>query len=230
VIRRTAATLLAAVLLVPAAGAQTRGGTMTGVANPSAVIGTEIAFARLAQAKGQWTAFRDTMAVNDAVLFEPAKVVARDWLKGRRDPAEAVRWQVHEVWMSCDGTYAISRGAWQLGKDTGVFNTVWQRQPRSGEYLWVLDLGDTLSSPLAAPDMIGGHVSECRNRPHRPVPAVGKKPSKLPPAIDAADGQSEDGTLRWRAAIDAKGAGTFVVGRWNGSGYDEAERLTISGR
>src|SRR3546814_5917844 len=61
-------------------------------ANPSAFIAAELAFARLAQDKGQWTAFRETAAA-DAVMFMPQRVLARDWLKGRADPAQAVTWQ-----------------------------------------------------------------------------------------------------------------------------------------
>ncbi|MGN6692381.1 MAG: hypothetical protein ACTHJU_15705, partial [Sphingopyxis sp.] len=61
-------------------------------ANPSGFIAAEIAFARLAQDKGQWTAFRET-AAPDAVMFVPQRVRAQDWLKSKKDPAEAVKWQ-----------------------------------------------------------------------------------------------------------------------------------------
>ena len=67
-------------------------------ANPSGFIAAEIAFARLAQEKGQWTAFRET-AAPDAVMFVPQRVNARDWLKAQKDPAEAVRWQPHKVFV-----------------------------------------------------------------------------------------------------------------------------------
>lgn len=202
-----------------------RGGSMTGVANPSAVIDAEIAFARLAQAKGQWTAFRDT-AATDAVMFVPGKVNARDWLKGKENPPVALKWQAHEVWMSCDGSYAVSRGAYQGPRDKGVFTTVWQRQPASGSYKWVLDLGEPEANPPEAPDMIPAHVADCSNRPrHLPRP---KKPPKVPATIDPADAQSDDGTLRWTATLDANRAGTFVASRWDGTGYQEAERLTLS--
>ena len=48
-------------------------------ANPSAVIATELAFAREAREKGQWTAFRK-FAAEDAVMFVPGAVAARPWL------------------------------------------------------------------------------------------------------------------------------------------------------
>ena len=83
-------------------------------ANPSAFIAAEIGFARLAQEKGQWTAFRET-AHPDAVMFVPQRVKARDWLKAQKDPAEAVKWQPHAVYVSCDGNSGATTGAWQKG-------------------------------------------------------------------------------------------------------------------
>ena len=118
-------------------------------ANPSSVITAELAFAHLAQTKGQWTAFRET-ATADAEMFVPQRVNAQSWLKGKADPAVSVKWQPHEVYMSCDGSYGVTRGAWQGPKATGHFTTVWQRQ-KDGGYKWVLDQGDPLAAPLAAP-------------------------------------------------------------------------------
>src|SRR3546814_11384170 len=70
-------------------------------ANPSAFIAAEIRFAQLAQAEGQWTAFRET-AHPDAVMFVPERAKAQDWLKSQKDPAEAVKWQPHAVYVSRD--------------------------------------------------------------------------------------------------------------------------------
>ena len=81
-------------------------------ANPSKVIATELAFARAAQEKGQWTAFAE-YATDDAVMFVPEPVNAKDWLKRQVNPPRAVTWQPHQVWSSCDGTLAVTKGAWQ---------------------------------------------------------------------------------------------------------------------
>lgn len=183
-----------------------------GYANPSAVIATEIAFARLAQDKGQWTAFR-AMAARDAVMFMPRPVYAQDFLKGKADPAQADRWQPHQVWSSCDGSLAVTRGAWQSpGGTTGYFTTVWQRQ-KDGRYKWVLDQGDPLPTPLDAPEMIAAKVADCPAgyRPeHAARPRAGK--GRLP-ALDPAQltGRSADGTLQWDVTISADGARRFVL-------------------
>lgn len=179
-----------------------------GYANPSAVIAAEIAFAKLAQAKGQWTAFRAT-ATRDAVMFEPQMVLAQDFLKGKSDPAKAVTWQPHQVWSSCDGSYAITRGAWQRGDSAGYFTTVWQRQ-KKGDYKWIMDQGDVLPFPLDAPEMIVAKVADCPpGYRGKPVKQDKAPPAPLDPAHRA--GKSDDGTLIWDVAVASDGARRFVV-------------------
>ena len=173
-------------------------------ANPSAAIAAEFAFARLAQDKGQWTAFRAT-AAEDAVMFAPQMVRAKDWLKGRADPPVAVRWQPHRVWSSCDGSLAITQGAWQRPGSVGYFTTVWQRQ-RDGGYKWVFDHGDTLAEAQAAPEMIAAKVADCP--PRRPrKPPVARVPKPFDPA--AREGRSDDGTLVWTVTAEPGGAHNF---------------------
>ena len=62
-------------------------------ANPSKVIATELAFARTAQEKGQWTAFAE-FATDDATMFVPEPVNAKDWLKRQVNPPRAVAWHM----------------------------------------------------------------------------------------------------------------------------------------
>ncbi|HMO67083.1 MAG TPA: hypothetical protein PKE25_00180, partial [Novosphingobium sp.] len=69
---------LAVLASLAALPAQAQNRTRTPPANPSAVIAAEIAFARMAQEKGQWTAFR-THAAKDGVMFVPQMVLAQDW-------------------------------------------------------------------------------------------------------------------------------------------------------
>lgn len=130
------------------------------VANPSKVVAAELAFARAAQQDGQWTAFA-RFATGDAVMFVPEPVNAQSWLRGRANPAQAVKWQPHEVWSSCDGSLAVTRGAWQRPDGSqGYFTTVWERQG-DGDYKWVLDQGDVLAQPLAAPEFVQTTVADC---------------------------------------------------------------------
>ncbi|MFZ9396782.1 MAG: hypothetical protein ACO25F_12075 [Erythrobacter sp.] len=170
-----------------------------GQAQPGDVVATEIAFARLAREKGQWTAFAE-YAADDGLMFVPQPVNARQWLKGRANPAEAVRWQPHEVWMSCDGSLAVTRGAWQRPDGSvGYFTTVWERQ-RDRSYKWVLDQGDALAEPLAEPEFIRSEVADCRSKD-----AIAAGANTTGDALPArGGGTSQDGSLAyaWDVAAD----------------------------
>ena len=195
-------------------------------ADPSAVIAAELAFARLAQEKGQWTAFAAT-AAGDAVMFEPQMVLAQQWLKGRANPALAVKWQPHQVWSSCDGSLMVSHGAWQGPKRTGYFTTLWQRQ-RDGAYKWIYDGGDSLAQPLAAPEMIAGQIADCPARTRRPPGAeantgrVNPRGANRSIPFDPAhrSGQSDDGTMRWTVTVNSSGARNLSV-EWKKDGADK---------
>lgn len=174
-------------------------------ANPSAVIATELAFAREAREEGQWTAFRE-FAAEDAVMFVPEAVNARDWLSGREDPAEPVQWQPHQVWSSCDGSLSVTRGAWQRPDgSTGYFTTVWRHEGRRGdeEYRWVLDQGDVLAEPLPEPDIIRTTVADCGGDALTPV---------VPPiAATNGAGRSRDGSLAYTWVVASDLSRTLTV-------------------
>ncbi|MCB2049139.1 MAG: hypothetical protein KDE32_13090 [Novosphingobium sp.] len=176
-------------------------------ANPSALVAAEIAFNRMAQDQGHWTAFRK-FAAEDAVMFVPEPVSAQEWLKGRADPPKSVVWQPHEVWMSCDGTLGATRGAWQRSDgSTGYFTTVWKRQ-KDGSYKWVLDQGDALEAPLGTSDMISASVAECGS----PAPRAIEIEDSVRVHVDQEGGAaSNDGTLAYRYDSRSGTSRTFVV-------------------
>lgn len=204
-----------------------------GTANPSALIAAEIAFARAAREKGQWTAFR-TFADENAVMFVPQPVLARSWLKGRKDPPAAVQWQPYQVWMSCDGTAGLTKGAWQRADGSvGYFTTIWKRQ-KKGDYRWVLDQGDSLKTPLPEPDMLSAVVADCvRGRrdgpPQPPPPSQPETPEvKLRAAPADGAGQSDDGTLRWTYHVGPDNARTLAVSLRKGANMAEVLSLSVA--
>ena len=259
-IRIASALLVAALIAAPAAQAQpTDPAPAEGPraplhrANSSAVIAAEIAFNQLAQQKGQWTAFLETSTA-EAEMFTPQRVNAHAWLKDRPNPPKSVAWQPHAVWSSCDGTYALTRGGWQRPDGTfGYFTTLWQRQPKKGDYKWLIDQGRATAAQVAAPDMITGLVADCRAPAPRPAgtstppPGKRKKP-KVPdvapsPSLNAAipgtqpiaialegdrkDGRSRDGTLDWSSVVAPDGARTFVVRIWKDGEMREVLRSVV---
>ncbi len=177
-------------------------------ANPSAFIAAEIAFSRRAQEKGQWTAFRETVAP-EGVLFVPQRVKARDWLKSQKDPAAAMKWQPHAVYTSCDGNVGVTTGAWQKGPEHGYFTTVWLRDPKKGKLAWTLDHGDTLASPREAPDFIASKQAVCGSRPSVPI-AAGDE------GDDMVVGLSPDQTLSWTSTVRADKSRRVTIRLWDG--------------
>ena len=184
-------------------------------ANPTAVIAAELAFAQLAQTKGQWTAFRET-ATSDAEMFVPQRVGAQSWLKGKADPVVSVKWQPHAVFMSCDGSYGVTKGAWQGPKATGYFTTVWQRQ-KDGKFKWVLDMGDPVTEPLAAPEMIAARVADCSKVTAGQVSATGNAAGSI---VRQRDGASDDGTMEWTSLVLASDKAQLTVRIWDGKEFD----------
>ena len=183
-------------------------------ASPSALVAEEIAFAQAAREDGQWTAF-DDFAADDAVMFVPEMVRAKDWLSGRADPAAAVAWQPHRVIMSCDGRTGATTGAWQKPDGSfGYFTTIWHKPDKRGaRWQWLLDHGDVLAQPRPEPDFIKTNVGQCRGG----VPTVTDNPTPSPVSIE---GRSDDRTIVWRATVGADKARTVSVDLWNGTSYD----------
>lgn len=182
-----------------------------GTANPSALVAAEIAFARAAREKGQWTAFR-AFADDGAVMFVPQPVIARDWLKDRKDPPAPVQWQPHQVWMSCDGTLGATKGAWQRPDGSvGTFTTVWKLR-KKGDYRWVMDQGETLAQPLPPPEMLVATVADCPvgrgTPPSGKADAATERPRTAP--MDGG-GRSDDGTLAWAYHVAPDGSRTLSV-------------------
>jgi hypothetical protein len=187
------------------------------IANPSAIIASEIAFNQLAQQKGQWTAFRDT-AAKDAVMFDPQPVIALEWLKGKADPAQSVKWQPHKAFMSCDGKTGVTTGAWQKPDGSvGYFTTVWQFIEKNnrgdGTWKWVLDHGDALTAPRAPKEMIETKVASCKGR----APAALTAP---PEGATMKTGYARDQSLSYSYVVQPDGARSVEVKLWNGEAVE----------
>ena len=205
--RRFAAALSLAALVASPALAQPRGpshggpGTSIGNLNvPSEIVAADSALARLAREKDLASALRTTAAPDAQLLLAnqpPLRVAA--WLKSKPTLPAAPAWQTNDVWMSCDGSYAVSHGAGYI--------TVWQRQKKGG-YQWVLQGWDAAYATGASEDWINGKVADCPPRRKRPIsePAEGsKRPQpdqprdRNAPPPEYTIGHAADGTLTWDA-------------------------------
>lgn len=184
------------------------------LAGPETAIDAERAFNAAAQAKGQWTAFREFMT-DDAIVFTPQPTKAKEALPDKNPPI-AVQWWPARSFVSCDGSVAVNTGSWVRPKSFGYFTTVWQRQP-DGHYKWALDHGDALSTPRALPEKPRVMRASCG--PVRTF--VNTEMTLMDSAEKTGGGRSPDGTLIWGWVVDSKGARAFNVLLWNGRRFAE---------
>jgi hypothetical protein len=198
-------------------------------ATPTAVD-AERAFSRDAQIKGQWTATR-AYADPDAVMFTPQAVWARDFLKGRKNPARSPRWSPNASYISCDGRMAVNTGPWTTadGRHGGFFTSVWHNE--KGRWNWISNGRHTLKKAVAARKTPTIRQGSCKGRAPGPpliAPPVARGKGAVPD--DYGRGYSADRTLGWDWRIGANGARQFRAYLWNGRGYDLALDQTIGGK
>lgn len=203
-----------------------------GEGQPSKIVAAEVALEQRAREKGQWSSFAEYAAPAANIHLTSGPAPAAAWLNGRRDPAQTASWEPRNVWISCDGSLAVSKGRYRAvdGK-VGNFVRVWQRSGQD-EYSWVHHVA-ALDNPqpprrpalpaaegdeivVTAIDSIKGFVADCPKRgvmmPAAPRAAVGVD-------VQSAVAFSRDGTLQWRWQHDTEGnrrivADYFSEGEW----------------
>lgn len=175
------------------------------------VVDAERAYAAMAQEKGQWTAFRAT-AAPAAVMFVPDPIDAAEFLKDRKDPAVAVKWQPAQSFLSCDGKTGANLGPWQRPDSVGYFTTVWTRS--GGAWRWNVDFGDGLKAAMpAAPAKLAPRRASCSVAKPTLVP-------NLAAVAKSGRGSSADHSLEWTWRVEKDGSRHFLVYLWNGRSYD----------
>ncbi|MBL8658028.1 MAG: hypothetical protein JNJ92_11830 [Altererythrobacter sp.] len=212
-------------------------------AEPSAVIATDLAFARGAREDGQWTAF-GSFAAEGALIHEMAgPVAAAPWLAGRANPKPPVQWTPTAVWSSCDGqttvTYGTSRepdGTW------GYYATVWERQ-KGRAFRWVYRIAapnlaltervarrpepveqDDGAIVVSAYSDIRAEVAQCGIRGDPPAPRA----ASLPDGARSATRYASDRTLLWRWEHRADGTRRLTVDIVQQGAWIEALAFEVS--
>lgn len=192
-------------------------------ASPNAVE-AERAYKKYAQQKGQWTAARE-YAHPDAVIFTPQAVWARDFLKGKTNPAEPSDWSPNASYRSCDGRLAVNTGPWRSpdARTGGFFTTVWEQN--EGKWRWISDGRHTLKKAITARKSPIVRTGSCSgSAPGAPLSSPPTR--KLGPGGASPDdygrGQSGDRTLGWEWRVRPNGVRQFRAYIWNGRGYTVA--------
>jgi hypothetical protein len=188
---------------------------------PVTAIDAERAFAADAQKEGQWTAFRK-WADPTAVVWTPQAVWAQDFLKGRKDPATAVRWWPSHSWQSCDRRTAVNVGPWQLPDARGRFITLWMRQP-SGDWRWAADGQLSAAAAFSIPRRPVVRTGSCANpglRAAQVTANYGQPSNRTAAPGDSGYARSADGTLLFNWTVAADGIRRTRVQLWNGTRFE----------
>jgi len=200
-----------------------------GLAQPSTIVATEVAFGRLASETSQSAAFLQYAATGAQVHTPKGLVPAQQWLVQAGSAMGATQWKTRTVAISCNGALAASTGRYtDPAGIIGNYVMVWQRQG-DGNYRWLYHAaGPDVPQPpprivpedgdivVTSIDAVQGLVASCQ-RQGADIPP--------PPAISLASDApadatlSRDGTLRWRweqpdAARRLIAAEYFYEGRW----------------
>ncbi|HWU04500.1 MAG TPA: hypothetical protein VN222_17300 [Novosphingobium sp.] len=175
--------------------------------DPADLIATEIAFARIASEKGFAAAVKAKAAPDAQFIGPEGEVRAGSFDKAQAIPRGFAHRVIRQVWASCDGTYALTRGTYDeadVGKPALAYASLWQRQ-KKGDYRLVLDIARPGTALLAGDekpvDFVEGVVADCPRRGTAPPPA--ETPDDPHALHDYTHGQSRDHTLSWEVGNGA---------------------------
>ncbi len=170
--------------------------------HPDAIAAAERAFARRAQAEGQWAAFRAT-ADRQAIMFVPDVKPVAEALKGAVEPSVPVMWWPATIAWSCDGSLGFSTGPWVRAASAGVgtFSTVWKRQAGGG-YRWVMDHGRPTPRLVSAGNAPAPIAPVCEGATPEGTAARGAAYEKLAASVAARAGQDGAAAFAGNAASD----------------------------
>jgi len=128
------------------------------------VTATDREFAQTALESGMRAAY-DRFLADDAVMFRPLPVRAREWLVTHEPATGRLEWAPALAETACDSSLAVTLGTWSYTAqdskvaDTGQYLTAW-RLTDAGEWRIVLDQAISQSSMPAAASPAGGPCDE----------------------------------------------------------------------
>lgn len=173
----------------------------TAPSHTDAIAAAERAFARRAQAEGQWKAFRAT-AAPDALMFVPDVKPVSAALANAPEPAVPVMWWPATVAASCDGSLGFSTGPWVRAASAGIgtFTTMWRKI--GDGYRWRMDHGRNTPKLVAAGDKPAVIATTCEGVSASGAAARGVAYERLAASVAARAGVEGAAGLAQVAAGD----------------------------
>lgn len=192
---------------------------------PSAIVATELAYAREAREKGARKAYGKYASDGAIVFDQTGPRPGADYIAEQGETAGMLTRDIRRVFMSCNGSHAASMGTFShIDGTEGVYTTIWARQ-KNGSYRFALDFPEIGETWKDAGDMVSTTVAECQGT------SPGARAQLLAPlrtemgrdagamGVQIYQGVSPDQSFAWSAAHasqDDRGVmlSTFVGGRW----------------
>jgi ketosteroid isomerase-like protein len=134
----------------------------------SDVLTADREFAAQAQESGIRAAYNRYLAEN-AVLFRPLPVPAREWLGSHEPASGGLEWSPAVAETACDASLAVTLGTWwyrardSKSPESGQYLTVWRRS-ESGDWRIVLDQSISLATMPPGKSVSANGVG-CSERP-----------------------------------------------------------------
>jgi ketosteroid isomerase-like protein len=135
----------------------------------SDVLTADREFAAQAQESGIRAAYNRFLAEN-AILFRPLPVPAREWLAGHEPASGRLEWSPAVAETACDASLAVTLGTWTYtardskSPESGQYLTVWRRS-ESGDWRIVLDQSVSLAA-MPPGKSASADGAGCSERPH----------------------------------------------------------------
>lgn len=204
-----------------------------GKAQPSIIVKTDLMLARKARESGQKSAFLAFAAPNAQLHRSQGVVLAEPFLQGQRSRKDIASMSTKSVFMSCDGSIAVSQGRLTETDGTvGNYIFVWQRQrdirPNNDDetgyrYVYFSAEPDNPQPPprkeldipeggivVEAIDATRADIASCRDRDKVYLDALAEQAA----GYTSGSGHSLDRTLQWKWFADPAEQRTVEVSFW----------------